>query len=144
MTFLVIDHMVTCPKCKLVIKDLIKAHFLGGATQNPLAVYFRMIDPIVRGNFWSTGPYPVAVSGRISAKFVSAVPQVHVPRAGRTVYIARMRYSGRQVFESTSYFMQYLFTRIGHDFQPPLVSSITSRYNKEVIETAQRLLGMRR
>jgi len=142
MTFLVLDHMVTCPKCKLLLRDLIKAHFLSGATTNPIAIYPRWIDPVKRGNMWTEGPYPVAPSARVDAKFVAATPQVHTPK-GRTIYVARMRASQRQVFESTSYFMQYVFTRVGHDFQPPLLSSLTARFNKEVLETAQRMLAGR-
>ena len=143
MTFVVVDHLSTCPKCKILIKDMIKAHFLGGATQNPIAMYLRWLDPIKRGNMWSDGPMPLAPTARTTSKFVQATPQVHNPHIGRTVFVAKMRASRKQVFESTSYFMQYLFTRIKHEFQPPLLSSITAKYNREVMETAQMLLGQR-
>jgi len=144
MTFVVLDHMSTCPKCKVLLKDMIKAHFLSGATTNPLAVYARWIDPIRRGNLWHSGPMPLAPSATADAKFVGATPQLHAPSKGRSLYIARMYSSDRQVFEGTSYFMQYVFNAVGHDFQPPLLSSLTTRFNKEVLETAQKMLGGKR
>lgn len=143
MTFIVLDHMSTCPKCKILVKDLIKAHFMSGAVTNPIALYLRWIDPIKRGNLWTEGPYPLAPGSTTHPRFVAATPQIHVPAKGRSLYVARMRSSNRQVFEGTSYFMQYVFTRVGHDFQPPLLSSLTARFNKEVLETAQRVLGSR-
>lgn len=142
MTFVVVDQLATCPKCKILVRDLIKAHFLSGATTNPISIYPRWVDPIKRGNLWTEGPMPLAPSSVARPKFVSATPQLHSPSKGRTVYVARMRASDRQLFEGTSYFMQYVFTAVGHDFQPPLLSSLTARFNKEVLDTAQRLLGI--
>lgn len=141
MTLVVFDHMATCPKCKLLLRDMIKAHFMSGAVSNPLSIYARWIDPIKRGNLWTNGPLPLAPSSTVQAKFVAATPQIHVPASGKSIYVARMVASDKQVFESTSYFMQYVFARTEHDFQPPLVSSLTSRFNKEVLDTAQKLLG---
>lgn len=142
MTEIALDFMSTCPKCKIIIQDLIKAHFLGGAVGNPLAIHFRMIDPISRGNMWDDGPFPIAPTARYDNKFVMAVPQIRTNK-GRIIYVGKMKASNRQVFRGTSYFMQYIFDRIGHKFQPPILSEITARYNKEVIETAQMMLGKR-
>ena len=143
MVFVALDHLNTCPKCKILIRDLIQAHFLNGATSRPTAIFFRTYDPIKPGNLWTEGPMPIAPSFRTEPKFVSATPQVHIPSQGRTVFVGKMRASRKQVFESTSYFMQYLFTRMGYEFTPPLLSSITAQFNKEVLETAQRILGQK-
>ncbi len=133
------EYMVTCPKCKLIIRDLIKAHFLNGAVSNPIPIYLGAIDPIYRDNMYSEGPYPIAPTDSHRPRYSPITPTIH----GRSIItIPSLTVPSRpEAFESGSYTLQYLMTHLGVDFKPPLVSSITTRFGKEVLETAHRVLG---
>jgi len=134
------EYMVTCPKCKLLMRDLIKAHFLNGAVSNPLPIYFASVDPIYYDNMYTQGPYPIAPIDTTRSRYVPATPVLH----GRSIVtIPRMVVPARpETFESGSYTIQYLATVLGFDIKPPLASTLSTRFSREVLETAHRRLGL--
>lgn len=134
------EYMVTCPKCKLILRDLIKAHFLNGAVSNPIPIYLASADPVFYDNMYTEGPFPIASLDSHDMRYVPATPVLH----GKSIVtIPRLTVPAhREVFESGSFNIQYLATRLGVDLKPPLLSSLATRFSKEVLETAHRRLGL--
>ena len=125
-----IEILGTCPKCKMLLRDLITAHFLNGSISNPIPLYITNIDPIYYDNMYTEGPMPSVPSERHDPRYIPRTPVVH----GREmVYIASLVLPReRQVFETGSFTIQYVGTHMGIEIRPPLISSITNRFSREV------------
>ena len=126
------EYMTTCPKCKVLMFDLIKMHFLGGAFTNPLVMRFSAIDYPLRGNFVEAGPLPVAPVVNHNNRYVDFVPVVH----GRTTAVAFPKMVKRrgELFDTGSFTVRYLLKRLGEERFPPAGSTLNERYGAEVID----------
>ena len=129
------EYMILCPKCKILMFDMIKAHFLGGAFTKPLAMYFSAIDGVHRDAMVEVSR-PVVPVVQHEPRYVDFVPVVH----GRTTAVAfpSVRLRRRELYKIGSFTMRVLLKRLGEERYPPAVSDLNERFGVEVVEHMRR------